>query len=392
MAIQPAQRIASLSEYAFAAVDAKVTELKEKGIAPIDFGVGDPIDPTPELVRRACQQAVDQRATSGYPSYIGAPEYRQAVSEWNAKRFDVSLDPATEICATVGSKEAVFNVAQGVVDPGDLVLVTSPGYPPATRGTLFAGGEVHVLALTPANNFLPELDRIPTEVAQRAKMLWINYPNNPTGRVAPDSFLEQAVAFCREHDILLASDEAYTEIYFDKQPSSVLQFGREGILVFQSLSKRSSMTGYRIGWVAGDEELVSVFKKVKTNIDSGTPTFIQDAAIAALSDETHVAEARDRYRAKGDLMVKALTEAGLPECRPEGTLYLWQRTPEGMTSTDLALRLLDPAVAVVATPGEWISVPGADGVNPGEGFIRFALVPDIEDCRLAAERIAAVLS
>ncbi len=392
MTIKPALRISSLSAYAFAAVEEQVNKLRDQGIDPIDFGVGDPTDPTPELIRRACAKGLDDHATSGYPSYIGGLEYRTAVAEWTARRFDVALDPQTEICASIGSKEAVFNLANGFVDPGDLVLVTSPGYPPATRGTLFAGGEVHVLPLTPENQFLPDLDAIPAEIAARAKMLWINYPNNPTGKVAPPAFFEKAVAFCREHDILLASDEAYTEIYFGETPPSALQFGREGVLVFQSLSKRSSMTGYRIGWVAGDEALVSVFKKVKTNIDSGTPTFIQQAAIAALADEQHVVEARGRYQAKRDLMVRALADAGLPECRPDATLYIWQRTPEGMTSTDLALRLLDPSVAVVATPGEWISAPGPDGKNPGEGFVRFALVPNIEDCQRAAERIAAALS
>jgi LL-diaminopimelate aminotransferase len=216
--------------------------------------------------------------------------------------------------------------------------------------------------------------------------MWVNYPNNPTGAVAPFSFFEQVVKFCHKHDIIIASDEAYTENYYSEPPHSMLEVAKEGVVVFQSLSKRSCMTGYRIGWVAGDEKIIAAFKKLKTNIDSGTPAFIQDAAIAALSDESHVAELRALYRKKRDLIVDAFVAAGLSECRPSATLYLWQRVPKGMTSVEFTELLLDPKIAVVATPGNWISEATTHG-NPGEGFVRLALVPSMEECELAAERI-----
>jgi LL-diaminopimelate aminotransferase len=387
MSIVPSRRVSSIGTYAFAEVDRLVAALKEKGVRPIDFGVGDPTMPTPEVVRRACAEALDTRATAGYPSYIGSAEYRCACSDWMKRRFGVDLDPATSISSTVGSKEAVFHLNEGLVDPGDLVIGPNPGYPPYERGALFAEGEHWAYPILPENGFLPDLDAIPDHVAERAKMLWICYPNSPTGAVAPASFLEKAVAWCRERNILLASDEAYSEIYFTEEPPhSALEFGTEGVIAVFSLSKRSAMTCYRVGWVAGDPDVVGIFRKVKTNIDSGTPTFIQDAAMAALADESHVAGFRDEYKEKRDLMVRAFTKLGLPDCTPPATLYIWQRVPEGETSVDFAKRLLDPEVGIVVTPGPWISSEEG-GVNPGEGFIRLALVPGLEDCVEAGERL-----
>ncbi len=380
------KRLAALPVYAFAAVDAKVTELRAQGIDPIDFGVGDPSEPTPEVVRAAIQEAVDDRATAGYPSYTGAPHFRAAIAAWTRRRFGVELDPETEICASVGSKEAVFNFPEAFVNPGDVVLVPNPGYPPYSRGTLFAEGEVHLLNLLPEKGFLPDLDAIPAEVRRRARILWINYPNNPTGALAPRDFFERAVAFGREHDIIVCSDEAYTENYYGAPPHSILEVAREGVVVFQSLSKRSCMTGYRVGWIAGDREIVAAFKKLKTNIDSGTPTFIQDAAVAALAEERHVERLREHYRRKRDIMIDAFVAVGLPECRPEATLYIWQRVPEGMSSVALAEKLLDPKIAMVTTPGNWVSEETPAG-NPGEGFVRLALVPTVDECEVAAERI-----
>jgi len=387
MRIEPSRRVAALGGYAFAEVDRLVSELRESGVDPIDFGVGDPTSPTPELIRRACRSAVDERARTGYPSYIGAPEFREACSGWISRRFGVSIDPVTQISSSAGSKEAVFHLPAGFVNPGDVVIGPNPGYPPYERGALFAGGVHHSYALRAANGFLPNLSEIPDEVAERAKLLWICYPNSPTGALAPASFFEEAVAWCRERNVLLASDEAYSEIYFgDEPPRSVLEFGVEGVVAVFSLSKRSAMTGYRVGFVAGDEDAVGVFRKVKTNIDSGTPSFVQDAAIAALADEAHVQGFRDEYRAKRDVLGAAFREMGLPDCTPPATLYLWQRVPEGTTSVDFAKALLDPAVAVVVTPGSWLSSE-ENGENPGEGYVRLALVPTLEDCARAAERL-----
>ena len=390
MVIHISKRLAELTGYAFAEIDAKVASLRAVGAQVIDFGVGDPTEPAPAIVREAAKRGIDARAASGYPSYVGSREYREAIARWVGQRFRVSLNPETEICSTIGSKEAVFHFPEAVIDPGDVVLVPNPGYPPYTRGTRFAEGSVFYLNLRPEYGFLPDLAQVPDEVLRAAKLLWINYPNNPTGAVAPRAFFEEAVAFGKRHDIIVASDEAYTENYYGAPPPSILEFAREGVVAFQSLSKRSCMTGYRVGWIAGDREIIAAFKKLKTNIDSGTATFIQDGAIAALSDESHVEGLRQLYRKKRDLLVDAFVAAGLPECRPDATLYIWQRVPDGVTSVDFAKALLDPAIAIVATPGNAISEATPEG-NPGEGYVRLALVPTLPECEEAARRIRSAL-
>ena len=379
------KRLASLGSYAFAEVDQEVAKLRARGIEPIDFGVGDPTVPTPEIVRRATTRGVEQRQSAGYPSYIGDAAFRTAVADWTGRRFGVALDPESEVSATIGAKEAVFNFHEAVVDPGDVVLCPSPGYPPYSRGTLFAEGEPYHLPLTSERDFLVDLGAIPTEIARRAKVLWINYPNSPSGAVAPRSFLQEVLEFAASFDLIVASDEAYSEIYFGAPPLSMLNVGKERVLAFNSLSKRSAMTTYRIGWVAGDPDLVALFRQVKTNIDSGTPTFIQDGAVAALGDESHVRDFREQYRRKRDLLCAALVEAGLPDCTPAASLYVWQRVPEHLSSVEFATALLHPDIAIVTTPGAWISDANPDEANPGEGYVRFALVPSVEQTRRAAE-------
>ena len=386
MKIQASNRVRSIGSYAFADVDNEVAKLKKLGIAPIDFGVGDPKDPTPELIRAACKKPVDKRKASGYPSYIGTQKYREVISEWSKKRFNANLNPFSEIASSIGAKESVFNFHEGFVNPGEIVLMPNPGYPPYERGTLFAEGKPFFLNLTEENNFLPDLQSIPKEIANKARILWINYPNNPTSAMATKEFLKEVIDFGHDNDIIIASDECYTEIYFDERPLSILQLTKEGVVAVQSLSKRSNMTCYRVGWLAGDERIIDVFKKVKTNIDSGTATFIQDAAAAALKDEKHVEKARADYRKKRDIMIEALSSAGLKDCTPRATLYIWQKAPEGMSCVDFAKKLLHKDVAVVTTPGAWISTK-AHGINPGECYARFALVPTLEECRKAAERI-----
>jgi LL-diaminopimelate aminotransferase len=383
-------RLRSLGIYAFAAVDEKVEELRGKGIDPIDFGVGDPTSPTPELIRKATARALDERKSSGYPSYEGSMEFRRAVAAWVKRRYGVAVDPATEVSSTIGSKEAVFNFHEGVVEAGDVVLCPSPGYPPYTRGALFAEAIPYQLPLTREKNFLADFSAIPEEVARKAKLLWLNYPNSPSGAVADEAFYRRALDFAEAYDIIVASDEAYSEIYFGSAPISILNVKKKGVLVFNSFTKRSAMTCYRVGWVMGDAELVGIFRKVKTNIDSGTPTFIQDAAIAALSDERHVQGFREEYRQKRDILCEALVRAGLEDCTPPSTLYVWQRVPRGMSSLEFASLLLDEKIAVVTTPGNWIAEPTAQGGNPGEGYVRFALVPSLENTRKAAERIAGL--
>lgn len=385
--IRPSDKISSIGNYAFAEVDREVAKLRKWGINPIDFGVGDPQEPTPEVIRESLKQAVDVRASSGYPNYIGELDFRKEISAWMKKRFNVSLDPETEIASSIGSKEAIFNFPNAFVNPGEYVISPNPGYPPYERGTLFAGGKNYFYNLTEENDFFPNLKKIPKEVIKKAKIFWINYPNNPTTRIATMDFYEELLDFCIENNIIIASDEPYTENYYDEKPRSILEVGRQNVVVFQSLSKMSHMTCYRVGWICGDENIIAIFKKLKTNIDSGTATFLQDAAIIALKKHDYQEEIRKSYKKKRDLLIDALTKAGLPNCTPQATIYIWQRGPEGMSSVDFAKQFLHPNVSVVTTPGAWISKE-INGVNPGEGYVRFALVPPIEECRKAAERIA----
>jgi len=386
MRIEPSSRVKSIGEYAFAEVDKEVLKLKKLGITPIDFGVGDPKDPTPGIIRNYAKRAIDKRMDSGYPSYIGTDEFRETIAEWTKKRFNVSLNPATEITSTIGAKEAVFNFHEGFVNPGEIVIMPNPGYPPYERGTLFAEGKPYFYPLLKENDFLPELDKIPKDVVKKAKLLWINYPNNPTGAVITKEKLKEIVDFGKDNNIIIGSDECYSEIYFEDKPISILELTKEGVFAVQSLSKRSAMTTYRVGWLAGDEGVIDIFKKVKTNIDSGTATFIQDAAVAALLDEKHVEEMRSSYKKKRDIVINALTSIGLEDCTPKATLYIWQKGPKGMKSLEFAKRLLDKNTAIVTTPGSWLS-KDVSGLNPGEGYIRLALVPSLKDCKIAAERI-----
>ncbi|MBI4452061.1 aminotransferase class I/II-fold pyridoxal phosphate-dependent enzyme [Candidatus Woesearchaeota archaeon] len=386
MKIQISEKLASIPNYAFAEVDNEVAKLKAAGIAPIDFGVGDPKEPTPEIIRNAIKKAVDARKSLGYPSYNGSEEYRQEVAKWSKKRFGINLDLIREISSTIGAKEAVFNFPQAFLNSGDYVISPNPGYPPYEKGTLFAGGRTYFAPLTRENNFLMDLNRIPKDIVKKARIMWVNYPNNPTGAVATEAFLKEAIDFGHDNDIILASDECYSEIYFDEKPHSILEYSKEGAVAFQSLSKRSAMTGYRIGWIAGDENIIAAFKKLKPNIDSGTPTFVQDAAIAALSDEAHVEKMRSDYKKKRDILVKSLSSTGLENCSPAATLYIWQKTPDRSTSVEFAKRLLDKKIAVVVTPGEWIS-SNFNGLNPGNDYVRFALVPTLDETKEAARRI-----
>ena len=389
MDIKLSSRIADLGGYAFAEVDNEVAKLKAAGITPIDFGVGDPIDPTPEFIRAALKAGADKHKSSGYPSYTGSPAFLQKVAEWYQARFGVALDPTKELTSTIGSKEAVFHFPLGFIDPGDFVISPTPGYPPYQRGTSFAGGENFLLPLREENGFLPDVTEVSDEVAEKAKIIWICSPSNPTGAVATESFWQELIAWAKRWNIIIASDECYTETYFDEaqKPRSILEFTTENVVAFGSLSKRSNMTGYRVGWVAGDERIVSAFKKVKTNIDSGTPDFVQEAAIAALSDEAHVADMREKYRQRKAVLCEGLRSAGLSVREPEATFYLWQKAPDGITGVEFAKQLLDPKIAVVVTPGAWIS-DTVRGENPGEFYVRFALVPDLETTKEAARRIA----
>jgi LL-diaminopimelate aminotransferase len=388
MAYPIAERIQSLPSYPFAVISQQVQTLRDQGLSPIDFGVGDPTIPTPEIVRERLKTAVDERAGSGYPSYIGDVGFREAVAAWSKRRFDVDLDPATEITITVGSKEGIFNFPLGHVNPGDIVICPTPGYPPYARGTSFAGGTPYFLPLTKENGYLPDLDSIPDDIAERARILWLCYPGAPTGVNAPREFFEKTIAWGQKNNVIIVNDEAYVDLYFtDEPPHSILEYGRKGVIAFHSMSKRSAMTGWRIGWTAGDPDIIATFRKVKTNVDSGCPTFLQDAAIAALEDDKHVEEMRADYAAKRKMLQEMFALLGMEDCAPDSSIHYWQKLPAGVDALGFAKKLLAPKIAVVCTPGPWVSDECTDGSNPGEGYVRFSMVPSVQDTERACAAI-----
>ncbi|MEN8186021.1 MAG: aminotransferase class I/II-fold pyridoxal phosphate-dependent enzyme [Bacteroidota bacterium] len=386
MEIQYSNNISEVKPYAFAEVDKAVDNLRAQGVEVVDFGVGDPSSPTADFVIDALGDASNQRASSGYPSYIGDKNYRQVAALYMERNFNVHLDAETEIISTIGSKEAIFHFPMGFVNQGDYVICPTPGYPPYQNGTRFAGGIPYFVPLLEENDFLIDYEAIPEEICNKAKVIWINYPNSPTGKLASREWLEGLVQWAHNKDIIIAADEGcYIDIYTKEKPMSILEIAKEGIITFYSLSKRNNMTGYRVGFCAGDERIISGFKKVKTNIDSGTPTFIQDAASVALMDDEHVSTMRDEYSFKLTILTQTLQETGLPVCTSESTFYLWQKAPDGMSGIDLARAFLE--AGIVTTPGEWISDEISDGSNPGTGYVRFAVVPSMETFMKGIEKI-----
>lgn len=403
MKISPSKRLQSLPAYAFKEINDKVAELKtlaEAGKArqPIDFGVGDPSEPTPDFVINGLMAAGKKHATSGYPSYIGMSEFRQTAANYMQRRFNVTLNPETEISSNIGSKEAIFNFPEGFINPGDIVICPSPGYPPMKTGTVFAEGIPYFVPLLEEKNFMLDYESIPADVSEQAKIIWINYPNSPTGAVASHEYYRGLIEWARKNNIIIAADEGcYIDIYFDEPPVSILQtadkfgLGRDGIITFYSLSKRNNMTGYRVGFVAGGKDVVDVFKKLKTNIDSGTPNIMQEAAILALNDDEHVAKMRALYEQKADVLIEGLNAIGLEAKKPAATFYIWQKVPAGMSDVDFAKKLLDPEIAIVVTPGSLIS-DECEGINPGAGYVRFALMPTMDEIKEAVGRMQNAMS
>ncbi len=388
MEIIGSDKLNKLGSYAFAEVDKLVANLKIEGITPIDFGVGDPTSPTPEFIRNAVKEAVDIHANTGYPSYIGQIEYRQEIVNWMKKRFGIDLNPNTEICSTLGSKETVFNFPQAFINTDDIVILPNPGYPPMKNGAIFASGIPYFVSLKEEDGFLLNYNKIPNDIAEKAKIVWINYPNSPTGTIADLEYYQGLISWAEKYNIIIASDEGcYIDIYFDKKPHSILEITKKGIITFYSLSKRNNMTGYRVGWVAGDERIIEKLKKLKTNIDSGTPNFIQAGAIKALQDESHAEKMRKEYKEKRDIMIDAFKQTGMPECKSEATFYLWLKAPNSMNGVEFAKELLSKELAIVVTPGAWISDVDENNFNPGENYVRFALVPSLPEVKTAAEKI-----
>jgi LL-diaminopimelate aminotransferase len=379
-------RIASSGFYAFAEVDKKVEALQKEGKKVIDFGVGDPKAATPDFVIEALAKGAKKYATYGYPSYIGDASFRQAASEYLKREYNISCSPETEITATIGSKEAVFHFPLAFVDEGDIVICPTPGYPPYKKGTEYAGGQPYFVPLTEKNDFLINLDDIPEDVAKKAKIIWVCSPNSPTGKISPREWLKKLLSWAKKYDVLIAADDGcYHEIYFEEKPTNILEIEKEGVVVFFSLSKTFNMTGYRVGFLAGDEQIISAFRKIKTQIDSGCPTFVQEAASVALRNKEFPEKIRKEYFEKRNILLDAFDAIGLPKSKSEGTFYLWQESPRGMSGKDFAMKLIEQGIVV--TPGEWISDITPDGCNPGKEFVRLALVATKEECKEAAERI-----
>ncbi|HZA27170.1 MAG TPA: LL-diaminopimelate aminotransferase [Actinomycetota bacterium] len=366
-----AKRIESLPPYLFAELDRKLGEKRAAGIDVISLGIGDPDSPTPRHIVEALQEAAEDPTTHQYPSYYGMPALREAIAGWMRDRFGVELDPDTEVQTLIGSKEGIAHLPVAVLDPGDQVLVPDPGYPVFGIGTLLAGGVPVSMPLTAERRFLPDLSSAPVSGATR--MLWLNYPSNPTAAVAERSFFEDAVAFAREHDLLIAHDAAYSELTYDgfTAPSILQVPGALDVAVeFGSLSKTYNMTGWRVGWVAGNADVVRALATVKTNIDSGIFNAIQQAALVALTGpQDMVEELRAVYQKRRDLVVSTFNSLGWDLEPPRGSIYVWLPTKDGMSSAEFCELLLERA-RVVLSPG---SGYGAEG----EGYARISLtVPD----------------
>jgi succinyldiaminopimelate transaminase len=363
--------LSAMEAYPFARLAETKRQLLAAGVDLIDFGAGEPREETPAFIRDALRAALP--ALSTYPSADGLPELREAIAAWAQRRFGVALDPDAEIIPTLGSKEAIFHLAQ-VLD-GELVVVPAPAYPVYDRGALFAGKQLLPLPLLAENAFLPDLEGVPWE---RVALLWLNYPNNPTAATAPLELYERAAALARRHGFALATDEAYSELYFGAEPpASALRLrDRTNVVVLNTLSKRSSMPGYRSGFVAGDPALIAALKRYRPNVGVAPPEFIQRASIAAWGDEEHVEAVRERYRVKRDIVVPAFAAAGLHHAGGDATFFLWLEA--GDDADALAAELLD--MGVVLAPGSFFGPAGA-------GFLRLALVPTPEECERAAERL-----
>jgi acetylornithine aminotransferase len=371
--------------YAFEELDRRKGQARAAGRVLIDFGVGDPRDETPAFIREALVAALEP--ISSYPRAAGLPELRDAIAGWIDRRFGVEVDAGSAILPTLGTKEIVFSLAGSVVRPEDgrdLILVTAPGYPVAERGARFFGAEVRRLPLTEEHAFLPVLEEVPDEDLARTALLWVNYPNNPTGAVAPLGFLEGAAALAREHGFLLASDEAYSELWFGEgPPASILQVGdHTNVVALHTLSKRSSMTGYRSGFVAGDPELIGALRRLRPAVGVTPQEFVQRASIAAWGDEEHVLRNRERYARKRELFIELFARKGVRVAASEATFYLWVKVPGGGSSAAWADELMDHDLVVA---------PGAFFGPEGEGYVRMAMVPTLEDCARAVDVLEAAL-
>ncbi len=380
-------RIQALPPYLFARIERKIQEAKEKGIDIISLGIGDPDQPTPGFVIDKIVEQVKNPLNHQYPSSVGMLEYRSAVADWYRKRYHVDIDPKTEVVTLIGSKEGIANVNYCYVNPGDINLVPDPGYPVYGIGTLLAGGEPYYMPLTKENKFLPDLEAIPEEVAKRAKILWINYPNNPTGAVATLEFFRKVVAFAKRHDLLVCHDHAYSEVAFDGyQPPSFLEAegAKEVGIEFNSLSKPFNMTGWRIGWAAGNAQVIETLGRYKSNVDSGAFQAVQYAGMAGLlSDLSSIEKMKRIYTERRDILIDGLNSMGWNLEKPQATFYVWAPVPKGYTSAEFTETVLEKA-GVIITPGNGYG-------SYGEGYFRMSLTIETNLIEKALDRLKKAL-
>lgn len=378
-----AERLSRLPAYLFVETDRRKREALAAGRDVIDFGVGDPDLPTPGFIVERMAEAIRRPEHHRYAPSAGTAEFRRAAAEYLEERFGVRLDAETEVLSLIGTKEGLGHLPTAVVNPGEVVLVPEPGYPVYAAGAVFAGGSCHTMALTSERGWLPRLEDIPPAVARRARLMYLNYPNNPTGACASRAFYEEAVAFAREYGILIAQDAPYCELAFETPPESILQVpgAKEAAIEFHSLSKTFHMTGWRVGFAVGNREALAALAKVKSNLDSGVFAAIQEAGVTALRNRAHP-EVRGlvaMYRRRRDVLVGGLRVAGWPVEPPPATFFVWARCPGGRDSQSVARRLLDEC--------DVVAIPGAGFGACGEGYVRFALTVGEERIAEAARRI-----
>ncbi|MDF1593349.1 MAG: LL-diaminopimelate aminotransferase [Desulfobacterales bacterium] len=386
LTIEKSDRLKSLPPYLFKEIDRQKDEVRKKGVDIIDVGVGDPDMPTPPHIIAALNKAAADPANHRYPSYSGMGDFNAAVARWYQKRFNVALDHEKEVVTLIGSKEGIAHIPLAFINPGDTALASSPGYPVYHIGVQFAGGKTYFMDLLKQNDFLPDLSAIPQEVARNAKIMFINYPNNPTAAVATAEFFKEVVAYAEKHKIIVCHDAAYTEMAFDGfRPISFLETdgAREVGIEFHSLSKTYNMTGWRVGFAVGRSEVIQALGQVKSNIDSGAFQAVQIAGIAALEgDQGCVAEMNKEYTARRDILVKGLIDLGLSVEMPKATFYVWIGVPKGYTSSEFTSHLLLKA-GVVCTPGNGFGAAG-------EGYVRMALTVGQKRMKEAIERIRSI--
>jgi len=372
--IAPAERIQKLPPYVFARLDELKAKAREQGLDLIDLGMGNPDGATPQPVVEAAIKALQDPANHGYPPFEGTASFRRAITNWYRRRYGVDLDPDSEALPLLGSKEGLTHLAIAYINPGDLILVPSPAYPAHFRGPVIAGGKVHSLILKPENDWLIDLGAIPEDVAQSAKILYFNYPSNPTAATAPREFFEEIVAFARKYEILLVHDLCYAELAFDGyQPTSLLEIpgAKEIGVEFHTLSKTYNMAGWRVGFVVGNRHIIQGLRTLKTNLDYGIFAALQTAAETALQlPDSYLHEVQERYRTRRDFLVQGLSQLGWNLSKTKATMYLWVPCPVGVSSTDFALKVLQQT-GVVVTPGNAFGVAG-------EGYVRISLIADCD--------------